>query len=575
MDKAKIYFSNHLFYVFSALFISLLFSFSGYSQTTGSRGRFAPEPLDTESIISQSKKYAVIIGVNQYGTGVPHLKGCVNDAHAMAEAFTDLGFEVKVFTDQTEPMAKKSSIEQAVSTMANNAGPTDTILFSFAGHGAVNPESVKNPAELPQGFLLPTKFGIESSFLDEAVSIQRIKDLFYQSRAQFRLIFFDACHSGSQMYVIPGRNEDGTMSDSFYRSMKGSDDVEERGLYVFSSCLQSQLAYENRETNHGFFTSYVIRGLEGAAADYEGEISVYGLVDYVSKNTQKTVQNQVGERQTPQLLSEGIRMVLGQVPLDQVSMTVPQEIITLTIAGYSYLADGILAEFNAVNDAYSSAALEVLASINPDVENYPQSLDKVLVRASQFILNKRSPQKILSSKPIDSDFYEVEIEAQVDKIGLMSVAAEYGLIPYSVMRQHGLIDEVRAGLYIPTTSSNAFHDDRVRETIASVFQRLEIPFDPQVSNPSQMGSSNTLIIEANYDVEEMEKRGRLFQSAVTLGLKSYPTENPQSWLASLDTGTEIGLGASQNQADEYAFAAFGDDLERFVYQTIAGLMDQN
>ncbi len=549
---------------------------------SGSRGRFNVEPAEESEIIGKSNKYAVIVGVNEYGEYVSDLSGCINDAKALAKAFQEKGFEVTLLTDDSAIKPTKQTIEKAVNEMCQKAKPTDTILFSFAGHGAVSPDSLKKSGQLPEGYLLPRNFSNTSSFEDEGVPIQYIKEQFYSAKAQFRLMFMDACQSGSQLIILPGRNDDGTMSENMLASIRGADQEEsqERGIYIFSSCLQNQLAYESKSINHGYFTNFVVEGLEGKAADYEGEVSVYSLVDYVSKHTQQTVMEEKKKRQTPQLLSEGIRMVLGQVPPSQVPYPKPTDVVTVTALGYSYLSDGVLAKYNAIHDAYATAVYQVLSEVNNEVENYPKSLDYVLNRASQFIINKRSENKITSTQTVDDQYYEVEIQAEVDKKHLLSVAAQQGLIPYDVMREHDLIHEIKAGLYIPESSRQPEYDERLRENISAIFDRLKIPFVRNLHDPVQDAQAKdcNLIIETTYKLEAIAKRGKLFQSSLTMGIKSFPASSQsvsnREWIASMDTETVTGLGISQGEADDEAFNKMSDSVESFVNQTIHNLMQQ-
>lgn len=569
--------------IYFVLQISVLLNTGNAQQESSSsaRGRFAPQPVEEIDIITKSNKYAVIVGVNTY-SGQDDLTGCVNDAKSIAAELEKLGFDVELITDNTQKKPQKKVVEDAIEEMCRKANETDTIFFSFAGHGVVSPSSLRGTAPKPEGYLLPIQFNKDRSIERDAISIQKIKNQFYTAKAQFRILFMDACQSGSQLLFYPGRNEDGTMSNSMFDSLKGGGQAGDdgRGLYILSACLQNQLAYENRKTNQGYFTSYLIKGLQGAASDYEGEISVYSLVDYVSKNTQKTVLEIHEKTQTPQLLSEGVRLVLGQVPPQQIPHQKPSDIEIVQSKGYSYLSDGMLAKYNAINDAYSSAVLDILYEINPEIENYPKSLNHVLVRASQFILNKRSDDKVISSQTVDQDYLEVEINAEVNKEHLLSVAAQQGLIPYDVMRQHGLIHELKAGLYIPGSSSDPNYDDRLREQLSDVFNRLQIPFVPALTSPSNATEHNcNLIIEAIYSIEPLEKRGKLFQSSLTMGLKSFPVSPGQvtnrDWLTSMNTETVTGMGISQGTADNEAFSKITDSVESFINETIYEQMQQN
>src|SRR5437016_5583666 len=74
---------------------------------------------------------AVVIGVNHYGM-LQHadLKGCVNDARAVAEGLRKYGFKVVVLADD---QATRQGILGAISQLKSSSG--ERVVFYFAGHG--------------------------------------------------------------------------------------------------------------------------------------------------------------------------------------------------------------------------------------------------------------------------------------------------------------------------------------------------------------------------------------------------------------------------------------------------------
>jgi uncharacterized caspase-like protein len=56
------------------------------------------------------------------------------------------------------------------------------------------------------------------------------------------------------------------------------------------------------EQGHGAFTYFFLKGLNGAAADSEGAVTVRGLYDYLASKVADSARGQNRE-QTPQLLS--------------------------------------------------------------------------------------------------------------------------------------------------------------------------------------------------------------------------------------------------------------------------------
>src|SRR5205823_13156173 len=74
---------------------------------------------------------AVVVGVNQYGM-LQHadLKGCVNDARAIAEGLRKYGFKVVVLADD---QATRQGILGVISQLKSTGN--ERVVFYFAGHG--------------------------------------------------------------------------------------------------------------------------------------------------------------------------------------------------------------------------------------------------------------------------------------------------------------------------------------------------------------------------------------------------------------------------------------------------------
>ncbi|NBD16319.1 MAG: hypothetical protein GVY04_09285 [Cyanobacteria bacterium] len=115
-----------------------------------------------------------------------------------------------------------------------------------------------------------------------------------------------------------------------------------QGFYALLSCDRAQQSWEFPELGHGIFTYYLIRGLQGAAANSQGIIEADGLYRYVyhqtlqyidKTNQQLRLINQQkrsrGETnlqaeyplQTPKRIVEGVgELILGKTPQTEVSL---------------------------------------------------------------------------------------------------------------------------------------------------------------------------------------------------------------------------------------------------------------
>jgi uncharacterized caspase-like protein len=108
-----------------------------------------------------SQNLAVVIGINEYGSGIPPLQTAANDVRELARILQDgHGYEVMLFVDGQATLA-------ALRHLLENELPKRTqadgrMLFYFASHGiALNGE------DGPEGYLIPqdAKLGDTDTYL--------------------------------------------------------------------------------------------------------------------------------------------------------------------------------------------------------------------------------------------------------------------------------------------------------------------------------------------------------------------------------------------------------------------------
>lgn len=231
---------------------------------------------------------ALIIGVNRYLESNP-LSYCVNDAKSIAEILSNSKYSlcdkrnIRLMTDDSGELDRpiRSNILNNISSLSKAAQPVDTVLFFFAGHG----DEIENEA-----FIMPSDFRHEAG-KKAGISIDDIKQDLVNSNARFKILLFDACHSGS----VKDRAETGKMSQVFYNSL--FPDTE--GFAVVSACSQDENSHEWPREEHGVFTYYLLQGLEGQAdKNLDGFVNLNELYSFITPKVQEwAFQN--GTVQTP------------------------------------------------------------------------------------------------------------------------------------------------------------------------------------------------------------------------------------------------------------------------------------
>jgi hypothetical protein len=104
---------------------------------------------------------ALVIGINQYGGGVPELSTATNDAKAVADILQlEHGYEVVLLIDEEASATRINHLLRE--ELPNRLKADDRLLFYFAGHGIA-----QNGEDGPEGYLLPhdAKKGDTNSYM--------------------------------------------------------------------------------------------------------------------------------------------------------------------------------------------------------------------------------------------------------------------------------------------------------------------------------------------------------------------------------------------------------------------------
>ena len=201
---------------------------------------------------------ALVVGIDDYShPAISNLNGCENDAKLFAETIECHGdgsknFAIRVLEDGVTSGVLLREVNQLFE------GDADTVVFYFAGHGVFDEsadfgflvtEDGTNPA---WGVNLDTILGLANS------AYPRIKST---------VIILDCCHSGQ--IGLPGLRNGGG-----YATIG-------KGVTIMTACSKDEVAMEYE--GQGLFTSILINGLNGQAADILGNITPASLYSHVDR----------------------------------------------------------------------------------------------------------------------------------------------------------------------------------------------------------------------------------------------------------------------------------------------------
>ncbi len=194
---------------------------------------------------------AILIGLDNY-PGAP-LDGCAHDARAIHKLLCrnddenkTVNFDSRIYDDSEVRTAM--NLSKLITELFK--GKHDTALFYFSGHGI----------QTPQG----TELAAPDYNKSHGVTVRFLLETAAQSTIQTKIIILDCCYAGDAG-KISKRIPDIMLSDNT--------------IILASSRSDETSAMANK---HSIFTSLLLQGLEGAAADLLGNISpegVYALID--------------------------------------------------------------------------------------------------------------------------------------------------------------------------------------------------------------------------------------------------------------------------------------------------------
>ncbi|MBP8131823.1 MAG: SUMF1/EgtB/PvdO family nonheme iron enzyme [Candidatus Hydrogenedentes bacterium] len=238
------------------------------------------------------QKWAVLVGVGDYeDSAFGDLPNAVRDAASVRDVLTGApeGFPadnvVLLCDGAPDPMHRptRNNILAVLGQWVQLAGPEDSLLVYFAGHGVdVEGRLYLVPGDARQGDL-------ENTALPFALFEQKLDG----SAAKRSLVILDACHSGA------GRN-----TPTMTRGMMSDIERFSEGRITIASCQVNELSHEYEDQGHGAFTWFLLQGFRGEAdSDGDGRISALEISRYTFEQTRRWAAR-TGKSQNPRLLSD-------------------------------------------------------------------------------------------------------------------------------------------------------------------------------------------------------------------------------------------------------------------------------
>jgi len=258
------------------------------------------EPV--EAAPGPQRLIAVVVGIDHYADeSIPDLRCAANDAESLATAIRltqpaealDLVLLCSPARESAVGEPTRDNICEALRRAAAIAGPGDTVVFYFAGHGGMTEGA---PC------LFPMEIGTTPGHADLAphgvLQIREIQALFAACASERRVMLLDCCQSNftsgaaelaaadDRAAALPG----GVRGLQWRTGLPVSDKLVDalyrlpQGWTVLLACSPNELSLEDPDWgHHGIFSHFLAAGLRGEAdLDGDGIVSLAELAQYLA-----------------------------------------------------------------------------------------------------------------------------------------------------------------------------------------------------------------------------------------------------------------------------------------------------
>ena len=329
-------------------------------------------------------KFALLIGIGNYSSGLSLLPAAVRDVQALQSVLEhpDMGnFDrVQTILDQDVQIIRRSIEDHFL-----QCGRDDLALLFFSGHGIKDDFgrlylAGKETSKDKHGNLIRST-SVEAAFIQETMA---------RSRSRHKVVILDCCFSGA-------------FGEGFLAKDDGLIDIENQlggeGVAVLTSSTSMQYSFEHEDLETSIYTRYLVEGIETGAADLDGDglISSRELHDYTARRV-----TEAAPAMRPKFFAfeEGFRIYLAQAPTKDPILQYRREVERVAkfnsdFGEISEIARRTLTlvreNLGIPRDSADRIIYEVLEPYRKkkqSLQNYEQTLGAVLLK--EYPLSKRS-----------------------------------------------------------------------------------------------------------------------------------------------------------------------------------------
>jgi len=242
---------------------------------------------------------AVVIGIADYRS-LPKADYANDDARAFYDyAIRALGVKPENIKLLVDGDAEEVEILRTFRTwLPSRVKSTTDVYVYYSGHGLPAPDG--------QGlYILPLRAD-RDLIEDTAIPVAKVNAALQIAKPRSVTIFMDACYSGQ------ARSGETLVASARPISLRTENRLFPDGFTVITASQHDQISSSSPDLQHGIFSYYLMRGMEGDAdANKDGKITLGEMQAYLSENVGRQAA-MMSRKQEPQLIGDANRVLVGR-----------------------------------------------------------------------------------------------------------------------------------------------------------------------------------------------------------------------------------------------------------------------
>jgi hypothetical protein len=258
-------------------------------------------PLNPTNIKRQPERdaVAVVIGIGDYRS-LPKAEYANDDARAFYDyAIRALGVKPENIKLLVDSDAEDVEILKTFRTwLPSRVKSTTDVYVYYSGHGL--------PSTDGQSLYILPQRADRDLIEDTAIPFSKINAALQLAKPRSVTIFMDACYSGQ------ARSGETLVRSARPISLRTENRLFPDSFTVITASQHDQISSSSPDLQHGIFSYYLMRGMEGDAdANKDGKITLGEMQVYLSENVSRQAA-MMSRKQEPQLIGDANWVLVGR-----------------------------------------------------------------------------------------------------------------------------------------------------------------------------------------------------------------------------------------------------------------------